>query len=180
MARYCLSLAKKFSITCRALYRWESYGRFSIREDFGGMTIPIGTEDAGSMGRFENGDARRKAQRYHWVSRALTTPQIRFQNGSAIRYLQFRWVYSLLCLQQWINHPLLGVIRLIGNDRLGRGVFKQNIGTIKVVSLACGEMRPGRVTPCINGGINFCAEPAPTSPNGLIAWGVFFLAPALC
>ncbi len=45
------------------------------------------------MGRFENGDARRKAQRYPLVSRALTTPQIRFQNGSAIRHLQFRGVY---------------------------------------------------------------------------------------
>ncbi len=63
------------------------------------------------MGRFENGDARRNAQRSPLLSLEFTTPQILFQNDSAIRHLQFRGVYTPYCLLN--NNSKLWILELV-------------------------------------------------------------------
>src|SRR4051812_13396649 len=51
MARYCFSLAKKFSIRWRALYKSRSYGRGFLRLALGGITAALPARVSGPITR---------------------------------------------------------------------------------------------------------------------------------
>ena len=86
---------------------------------------------------------------------------------------------GLACPKQRLNHPLLCVIRLIGQHSLGWGVLEQNVSPLKIVRLPRREVKSRGIAKRINSGVNLGAQPATTASNGLVLRSPPF-APELC
>ena len=82
-------------------------------------------------------------------------------------------------LCEWFDHPRFGVERLVGDQRVGRKVGQQDVGTLQIVRLPRRQRETGRVTERVDRGVDLGAQATPATPDGFIA-AVFFAAPALC
>ena len=90
-----------------------------------------------------------------------------------------RWDHGCLAgLGQRREHPLVRIERLVGNERLGLQLREQGIGSGQVMRLTTGEMKASWIAECIDGGVDFGAQPAARAPDGLILTP-FLRAPAL-
>src|SRR4051794_3023305 len=79
-----------------------------------------------------------------------------------------------------LEHPLLGVEGLVGDQRLGPEVGQQRVRPGEVVLLPRAEREAGRVAERVDGGVDLRARAAPAAPDGLVARSPFFAAPAPC
>src|SRR3954467_5070851 len=75
---------------------------------------------------------------------------------------------------------LLGVERLVGDQRVRGQVRRQRVRALQVVRLSRREREPGRVAERVDGGVALGAQPAPAAPDRLVAPAAFLTAPALC
>src|SRR3954453_21291026 len=78
-----------------------------------------------------------------------------------------------------LEHALVGIERLVGNERLGLKVGQQGIGSSQIVLLTGGEMKAGPIGERIDGGVDFRAQPSARASDGLILTP-FLRTPALC
>src|SRR5215212_1063215 len=91
-----------------------------------------------------------------------------------------RWDHGCLAgLGQRFEHPLIGIERLVGNERLGLKLWEQRIGSSQVVRLTTGEMKPGWIAECIHQGVDLGGQPALATADRLV-WPSFLGAPAAC
>ena len=81
--------------------------------------------------------------------------------------------------RQRLDHTLLSIKRLVGNQRLGLQLGQQVIGAHQVMRLAAGQDNAGRIAERIDRGVDLGAQSAARAPDGLV-FTVFFWAPALC
>src|SRR3954451_22080654 len=72
-----------------------------------------------------------------------------------------------------LEHPLVRIERLVGNERLGLKLWEQGIGSSQIVLLTAGEMKADRIAERIDGGVNFRAQPSARAPDGLILTPLF-------
>src|SRR3954454_2048284 len=87
---------------------------------------------------------------------------------------------GLACLRERLEHSLLDIVGLVGDQR-GRGeVGQQSIGTFEVVRLPRREGEPGRVAERVDQGVDLRAQAAAAAPDRLVAPAAFSGAPALC
>src|SRR4051794_14993484 len=77
------------------------------------------------------------------------------------------------------EHPLLGVERLVGAQRVRGQVRQQGVGALEVVRLPRREGEAGRVPERVDQGVNLRAQAAAAAPDRLVATP-FLVAPALC
>lgn len=80
---------------------------------------------------------------------------------------------------EWRDDTLIGVIGLVGDQRVGFEAGQEFIGADEIMDLAAGQMKAGRIAQCINPRVDFGAQSAARPPDRLILI-VFFGAPALC
>jgi hypothetical protein len=78
-----------------------------------------------------------------------------------------------------INDPLLGIERLIGDQRLGLHRRQQFVGTDEIMFLAAGQGEANRIAERIDQRVDFGAQSAARAADRLVLAG-FFWAPALC
>src|SRR3954449_12226900 len=78
------------------------------------------------------------------------------------------------------EHALLGVERLVGDQRLGGEVGQQRVGAFEVVRLPRREGEAGRVAERVDQGVDLRAQAAAAAPDRLPAPAAFLGAPALC
>ena len=83
-------------------------------------------------------------------------------------------------LRQGFEHALLGVERLVGDQRVRGKIRKQGVGALQVVRLARREREPGRVAERVDPGVDLGAQAAAAAPDRLLAAAAFLTAPALC
>jgi hypothetical protein len=81
-------------------------------------------------------------------------------------------------LQQFQN-PFIGVEALVGDHRFGRELWQQHIGAVQFTGLPLGKMKADRVAECIDGSVDFGAQPSLAASDGL-RLAPFLRAPALC
>src|SRR3954462_4248741 len=79
-----------------------------------------------------------------------------------------------------LAHPLPGVGRLVGDQRVRGQVRHQRVRALQVVRLSRREREPGRVAERVDGGGDLGARPAAAAPDRLVAPAAFLTAPALC
>src|SRR3954467_2910906 len=77
------------------------------------------------------------------------------------------------------EHALLGVERLVRDQRVGGEVGQQRVGPLQVVRLPRREREPGRVAERVDQGVDLRAQAAFAAPDRLVA-SAFLTAPALC
>jgi hypothetical protein len=81
--------------------------------------------------------------------------------------------------RQWLDHAFIGVVGLIGDQRIGLHVWQECIGASQIMGLATGQMKAGgiaeRIDPCVDLGAQSAARAADR-----LVFAVFFWAPALC
>ena len=82
-------------------------------------------------------------------------------------------------LGERLEHPRLGIERLVGDQRVGGKVGQQGVGALQIMRLPRREREPSRVAERVNRGVDLGAQAAPAAANGFIASG-FLAAPALC
>jgi hypothetical protein len=80
---------------------------------------------------------------------------------------------------QRLDHPLIGIEGLVGDECVGLHVWQQVIGTDKIVRLATGQVKANWIPKCIDKCVDLGAQPAAGAANGLV-FTLFFWAPALC
>lgn len=91
-----------------------------------------------------------------------------------------RWDHHrFVGFEQRINHPVLGVIGLVGKDGLCGCVLEQDIGALEIMRLPRCEHKSRRVAQCIDRGMDLGAQPASAASEGLLVRIPPF-APALC
>lgn len=86
---------------------------------------------------------------------------------------------GLVFASQHGDDPLIGVERLVGDEQIGLHAGQKLVGANQVMSLATAQGERRRIAQSINKGVNFGAQSAAGSPDGLVFTG-FFFAPALC
>ena len=77
------------------------------------------------------------------------------------------------------EHPLVGIERLVGNQRLGLQLWQQGIGSSQVMRLTTGEMKADRIAKRIHQRVDLGGQPALAAPDRLVGPG-FLGAPAAC
>ena len=85
---------------------------------------------------------------------------------------------GLAGLLQRLEHPLLGVECLVGDQQVGGEAGQEGIGTLEVVGLPGREREPGRIAEGIDRGVDLRAQAATAASDRFIT--VFLAAPALC
>jgi hypothetical protein len=78
-----------------------------------------------------------------------------------------------------LNDALLGIERLVGDQRVGLHLGQKMICTDQIMRFAAGQEEAGRVAERIDGGMDLGAQSAARAPDRLVLAG-FFWAPALC
>ena len=73
---------------------------------------------------------------------------------------------------------MIGVVGLVGDEVLTRGVGDQPVGLGDVVRLAAGEDEAQRITQSVDGDVDFACQAAARASDGLILSPPF--APAAC
>ena len=92
----------------------------------------------------------------------------------------FRWDYDgLVFASQHGDDPLIGVKCLVGDEQIGLHAGQELIGAHQIVGLAGTQGERRWVAQSINKSVNFGAQSAAGSSDGLVVAG-FFFAPALC
>src|SRR3954447_24287725 len=79
-----------------------------------------------------------------------------------------------------LEHPLLGIEGLVGDQRVGLEVGQQRVRPGEVVLLPRAGRDAGRVAERVGQGVDLGAQAAPASTDGLVAGPPFSAAPALC
>lgn len=74
---------------------------------------------------------------------------------------------------QRLDHALVGVVALVGQQNIGLETRQQAIRSRQIAGLARREVEAGGITQDIDGGVNRGAQPALAPPNGLIVAGFF-------
>jgi hypothetical protein len=80
---------------------------------------------------------------------------------------------------QRLNHPLVGIKRLVGNQSVSFHLGQQVVGADEVVRLPAGQVEADRVAESIDKRMDLGAQAAAGAADGLVFAG-FFWAPALC
>ena len=80
---------------------------------------------------------------------------------------------------QRFEHALVGIERLVGNERLGLQLRQQRIGSGQIVLLTAGEMKADRIAECIHQRVDLGGQPALAAADGLV-FASFLGAPAAC
>src|SRR3954447_7253495 len=75
---------------------------------------------------------------------------------------------------------LLGVVGLVGDQRVRGQAREQRVGALQIMRLTRAEREPGRVAERVDGGVDLRAQPAAAAPDRLVAPAAFLTAPALC
>src|SRR4051812_47195948 len=70
----------------------------------------------------------------------------------------------LACLRERLEHSLLGIVGLVGDQRGSGEVGQQSIGTFEVVRLPRREGEPGRVAERVDQGVDLRAQAAAAAP----------------
>jgi hypothetical protein len=65
---------------------------------------------------------------------------------------------GLACCCQWLDDPLVGIERFIGNQSIGLHVRQQVICTNQVVSLAAGQVEADRIPERVDHGMDLGAQ----------------------
>lgn len=86
---------------------------------------------------------------------------------------------ALAGLLQGRDHPLLGIVGFVGDDRIRRNVGQQNVRPVQIVGLPRREVKSGRIAQGIGGGMDLGAQSTTAASDGLVFRAPFF-APALC
>src|SRR3954453_5423723 len=88
----------------------------------------------------------------------------------------------LACLRERLEHSLLGIVGLVGDQRGSGEVGQQSIGTFEVVRLPRREGEAGRVAERVDQGVDLRAQAAAAAPDPAppVAPAAFLGAPALC
>src|SRR5436305_704268 len=81
---------------------------------------------------------------------------------------------------QGSQDALLGVERLVGDQRVRGELGQQDIGSFEVLRLPRREREPGRVAERVHERVDLRAQAAPAAPDRLVAPAAFLGAPALC
>src|SRR3954462_803488 len=71
-------------------------------------------------------------------------------------------------LSERLEHALVRIERFVRNERLGFKLWEQGIGSGQIMLLTAGEMKADRIAECIDGGVDFRAQPSARAPDGLI------------
>lgn len=79
---------------------------------------------------------------------------------------------------EFLTHPLMSIIGFVGEQCVKLDTFKQNIRTVQIVGLTSREVKACGIPESIADGVNFGAQSASATTNGLVT--VFLGAPALC
>src|ERR1035437_239318 len=74
---------------------------------------------------------------------------------------------------------LVGIERLVSDQRVGLHRGQQVVGADEIMCLSAGQEEADRVAKCIGRGVDFGAQSTARSANRLVFAG-FFWAPALC
>jgi len=91
-----------------------------------------------------------------------------------------RWDDGRLAgLGQRLEHALVGIERLVGNECLGLKLREQRIGASQVVLLTAGQVKADRIAERIHQGVDLGGQPALAAPDRLV-WPNFLGAPAAC
>ena len=77
-----------------------------------------------------------------------------------------------------LEHALLGVEGLVGDQRVGSEVGQQGVGTLQIMRLPGRECQASRVAQRVHGGVDLRAQAATAASDRFIS--VFLTAPALC
>ena len=85
----------------------------------------------------------------------------------------------LTSLGQRFEHPLVGIERLVGDERLSLKLWEHRIGSSQVMLLTSGEMKADRIAECIHQGVDLGGQPALAATHGLV-FASFLGAPAAC
>lgn len=72
-----------------------------------------------------------------------------------------------------LDHPGVGIERLIGDQCVGRKLGQESIGALQVVRLAWSKQKADRVAECIDQSMNFRAQPAFAAADRLVFAGFF-------
>ena len=80
---------------------------------------------------------------------------------------------------QWLKDALIGVERLVGDQRIGRHRGQQVVRAHQVVRLAAGQKEPDRVAQRVDQRVDLGAQSTSRAPDRLVLTD-FFWAPALC
>ena len=80
---------------------------------------------------------------------------------------------------QRLQHALVGIERLVGDERLGLKRGQQGIGSSQIVLLTAGEMKADRIAERIHQGVDLGGQPALAAPDRLVRPS-FLGAPAAC
>ena len=82
-------------------------------------------------------------------------------------------------LGQRREHALVGIERLVGDERLGLKLREQRIGSRQIVRLTAGQMKADRIAERIHQRVDLGGQPALAAPDRLV-WSSFLGAPAAC
>ena len=85
----------------------------------------------------------------------------------------------LASFSQRLDHPHVGIKRLVGDERLGLKLGQQGIGSSQVVLLTAGLMKADWIAQRVHQGVDFGREPALAAPDRLVR-ASFLGAPAEC
>ena len=85
----------------------------------------------------------------------------------------------LASFSQRFDHPLVGIERLVGDERLGLKRGQQGIRSGPIVLLTTGEMKANRIAERIHQGVDLGGQPALAAHDRLII-ASFLGAPAAC
>ncbi len=80
---------------------------------------------------------------------------------------------------QGLDHPLLGIEGLVGNERLGLKLREQGIGSGQIMGLAARQGKADGVAQSIHQRMDLGRQPTFAASNGLVVTP-FFRAPAAC
>ena len=89
-----------------------------------------------------------------------------------------RWDDRCLAgFRERLEHPLVGIERFVGNERLGLKVGQQGIGSGQIVRLTASEMKADRIAKRIHQRVDLGCQPTRAAADGLIL-ASFLGAPA--
>ena len=80
---------------------------------------------------------------------------------------------------QGLDHPFVGVISLVGEQRVGLKPRQKRVSALEIMRLSGREMKAGRIAQRVDRGVDFRAQSAFAATDRLV-FAVFFCAPALC
>ena len=78
-----------------------------------------------------------------------------------------------------LDHPGIGVERLVGDQGVGGKLGQEGVGAVQVVRLSRREQEADRVAERVDQSVDLGAQPAFAAADRLVRAG-FFCAPALC